>query len=474
MHSTVSPEGIRFRQWAGKHGIANCPNPDASERWSTLEWSELLEIRNGLNRALTATAEADEIAPETADIVDIAAAMISNIGREMDARDKAGSREPRSKDGRITKPQQPGGGFGSDDGRLRIGATLGRDVAWAKAFPESRVAAGGMSFGELLRAVAHNDVGRIQNATGVTYTGADGGFAVPTQFIADIMSVAIESEIIRPRARFFALDSGEAVVPGVDGFDHSTNIGGFAGQWLAETGAATPQKPSLYQLTLKPGKLAVFADASTELVDDFRNFESFLAERVAGAISWFLDSAFLTGNGAGQPLGILNDPALIVVPKEGTQAAGSIVAQNVLKMYSRLHPSCFRNAVWVMNPSLIPQILPLHVLPTSIAGDALLPVGSPLMRQQDTGWSMMGLPVYFSEKVPALGSQGDIVLCDPSAYYVGMRADLRVARTEAARWTEDVTSWKFTMRVDGRGSWKSAVTPKNGSTQSWAVTLQAR
>ena len=43
--------------------------------------------------------------------------------------------------------------------------------------------------------------------------------------------------------------------------------------------------------------------------------------QIPAAVSWSLDDKFLNGTGAGQPLGLLADPALITVTKETSQSA---------------------------------------------------------------------------------------------------------------------------------------------------------
>jgi len=80
-----------------------------------------------------------------------------------------------------------------------------------------------------------------------------------------------------------------------------------------------------------------------------------------------MDYAFINGTGEGQPLGIINDPALITVDKEDSQAAATITYQNVVNMFSRLAPSCFTNAVWLANPSVIPQLLTMTITIGTVA-----------------------------------------------------------------------------------------------------------
>jgi len=61
-----------------------------------------------------------------------------------------------------------------------------------------------------------------------------------------------------------------------------------------------------------------------------------LPERFIKGLGWYMDYAFINGTGEGQPLGIINDPALITVDKEDSQAAATITYQNVVNMFQGL------------------------------------------------------------------------------------------------------------------------------------------
>ena len=41
------------------------------------------------------------------------------------------------------------------------------------------------------------------------------------------------------------------------------------------------------------------------------SFEEQLGQAITKALGWFLDTAFLTGNGASAPAGVINSPATI-------------------------------------------------------------------------------------------------------------------------------------------------------------------
>lgn len=296
-----------------------------------------------------------------------------------------------------------------------------------------------------------------------------GGFAVPEEYGAFLMDASLESEIIRPRATIWPMGSETKKVPAFDGAEHTNGLlGGIAGQWLGEgeTGTKSTGKLRLIMLTAK--KLACFSQASNELIADGMSFEEMLARALTKAVGWYMDYAFINGNGQDEPLGILNDTALITVPKVETQAAGTITYQNVVDMFARLAPNCFDNAVWLANPSIIPQLLTMTI---SIGtGGAQIPV----LREESGKFTLLGKEVLFTEKCPALGFKGDLILVDLSQYAIGMRKEIALDRSNVPGWTEDMTDYRVIVRVDGKGTWNKPLKPKNGNTLSWAVVLENR
>jgi HK97 family phage major capsid protein len=86
----------------------------------------------------------------------------------------------------------------------------------------------------------------------------------------------------------------------------------------------------------------------------------------------------------------------------------------------------------------------------------------------------MTRPVLFSEKVPTLGTVGDIGLYDFSQYAVGLRADMTLAKSMHAGFQSDTSYYRAILRVDGAPKLSAPVTPAAGDTQSPFVVLAAR
>jgi HK97 family phage major capsid protein len=299
--------------------------------------------------------------------------------------------------------------------------------------------------------------------------GSDGGFLVPTQFSAELLDGAIESEIVRPRATVYPMTSDERKISGFSAKDHTGgSIYGFQPVWLAEGGAATNQKGSTVQMTLRAQKLALFAQAFNELVADGQDFESQLGTAITASVGFGLDVAFLSGTGAGVPLGVLNDPALVTVAAEAGQTADTIMYENLVKMLSRLHPALLGESVWLASQTAIPQLTMLSV-PIGVGGAAV-----PVMTRAGGGFEILTRPVVFTEKVPVVGDKGDLSLVAFSQYAVGLRKEVVLDRSNAPGWSTDATNYRAIIRVDGRGRWSGPVTPLHGDTLSWCVTLAAR
>lgn len=351
---------------------------------------------------------------------------------------------------------------------------------FSSMFPSARRSTDGFNgLGEYLSLLnmGLNDQRLVAAAAGGSEgVGTDGGFMVPTEFAARALDGSLENEVVRPRANVVAMESNIKHVAGWNTLNHSSSIGGFDGQWLGEAGQMTVQKGLITRMILKAHKLGVLTAATNELIADSPYFERQLQQALVQAIGFYLDKAFLVGDGVGKPRGVLNDPALISVAKESGQAADTITWNNLKAMFARLHPASVRNAVWVANPSTRVQLLGLvqHVenqAGTDNVGGTWIPA---LRNDGQGGFTILGMPVVFSEKVPTLGDKGDIMLVDFSQYMVGIRSVMTIARSQHVGFDTDESHFRVIVRADGMGMWEAPVTPENGSTLSWCVTLDER
>lgn len=299
------------------------------------------------------------------------------------------------------------------------------------------------------------------------------GFLIPEQFASEIRELSLEQSIVRPRASIMTMSSLKQVVPFVDETTHAGSVfGGMSFSWTAESGTISASEAKFGRVVLEAWKLTGLARVPNELWADAPALSSFLMRSIPRGISFTEDSAFLTGTGSGQPLGVQNpaNGALITVSKESGQPASTILVENILAMYARMLPQSLENAVWLASPSTFPQLMTLSIsVGTGGAPVALVDIhASPRM-------TLLGRPLILTEKVPALTSLGDIGLYDFSFYMVGDRQAVALESSEHSRFANDETELRAILRVDGRPWIQSALTPANsGDTLSPFVILEAR
>jgi HK97 family phage major capsid protein len=364
----------------------------------------------------------------------------------------------------------------------------GRKRTCATLFGESHDTAGFASMNEFIRAVrmAHQmydpRLAPLASASPQNEgTPADGGFMVPTEFAARLLEQALENTIVMPRAQVWPMKSETLKVPGIDDTDHSAGVlyGGVSAFWANELQSIDLQQLKTWQLGLTAEKFALLAQASNELADDaVPDFEGVLTAKLQAAAQWHLDVAFLFGDGVGKPSGALSssNPALITVNKEGTQASGSFIYLNAVKMYAALHPACRANAVWVVSSDLVPALLTMYFPIPNVAGTDNVGGIPPqvVSTAADGTYRLLGLPVVTSEKMAAAGSLGDVALADFSQYAIGMRKAVSIEPSRHAGFATDSTYWRLITRLDGESTWKAPIKGKNSKVQSPFVILQAR
>jgi len=297
-----------------------------------------------------------------------------------------------------------------------------------------------------------------------------GGFLVPEEHVAMMLDKSLENEIVRSRAQVVPMTTDTKKVGGFSNKDNSGSapFGGLSLQWISEAGSFTLKEAKTRMIILTAHKGGILVNVSNELLEDGTTFEEVLTNAIISGVGWGMDDAFLNGSGAGKPLSILGAASLIVVAKETGQLASTIQYENLTKMYSRMHPACISNAVWIANVTAVPELLGVNI-PIGTGGTFL-----PALKEESGEFRLLGKPVLFTEKVPALGSQGDLLFVDISQYIIGLRKEITIDRSGHVGFQTDETYFRCIVRVDGQPAWDSVFTPKNGSTLSWAVTLAAR
>lgn len=335
------------------------------------------------------------------------------------------------------------------------------------------------SLGELARAVIDgHDARLLRNATMTSTSGTDGGFAVPIEFLGPILDAALTREVVRPNARVIPMAAKTATAGIFDYTDGtSSKRAGLQIAWGGEAAALTEQKGKLREINLAAHKGSIFIRVSNELLSDAPNFDRQLNEAAVAAVASGLDLAFISGSGAGQPLGILNAPNLVTVAAEGGQAADTVLLQNLAKMVGRLSPASYSSARWLVHPTCVPQLYLMSYTVKNVAGTENVggTAAQAITMGPDGSLRIFGLPAVVTDACAPVGDVGDLILADLSRYIVGLRAEATILRDQSRYFDSDETAFRLIVRVDGQPADAVATKLRDGTnTVSPFVTLAAR
>lgn len=323
----------------------------------------------------------------------------------------------------------------------------------------------------------------LQAASASTYanesSGADGGYLVPPQYSAGILSVIEAEAPIMPLCRNIPLNGNSITFPKNETTAHGT--GGIQAYWDDEANVINQTKPAFTESTLKLRRLTALVPVTEELLEDAPAMSAWIDTEAGAKMAFKVTDAILRGNGVGQPLGILNAPSLVEQVKEGSQAAGTLLAVNIVKMWSRMPVASRRRAVWLVNQDIEAQLAQMSFAVKNVAGTenvggtlAYFPAGS-LAGSPDYA-SLAGRPVIPLESCSSIGTTGDIVLADLSNYIVVTKSGSVRADQSIHLWfDQNLRAFRFIMRMNGMPWLTSAIARKNGSnTLSHFVSLQTR
>lgn len=288
--------------------------------------------------------------------------------------------------------------------------------------------------------------------------GSMGGFLLPTPKHDQVMGVALENSVVRQRATIIPMTSAAITIARIVDTTHASNVlGGVSLSIVNELVALSESNPAFGQLTLRPRKLVGYCYTSSEwLEDSFVSGEALLTQAFGEAIGFYADDFYINGSGVNEPLGILNSGSLIAQARAGA----TITWADVLNMDARLLPMSEDSAIWLINSDMKPALYAV-----TVAGSDSYIYSGP------EGVFMLGKKLVPSEKCPAFGTQGDIILADFGRYVIGDHP-LAIASSGHYMFDSDTIAWRFILRTDGQPIPVSPTTPKNGAnTQSPFIVL---
>ena len=292
-------------------------------------------------------------------------------------------------------------------------------------------------------------------------TGATGGYALPEQFDSNLRAVQAAEAAIRPRAAIIpAGDPPDAKLsfPALDQTAAKNIYGGVIITHTGEGVTMTETTANLRQVSLEPKEMSAYIVVTNKLLNNWQAAGTFITRLLAQAIAGAEDLDFISGNGVNKALGFMNSAAAILYSRAG---AGAIAFADVYNMLARV---LMRGGqyVWLASQTTIPQLAAMtdaggHAVWLGSNADGLQGAAGPLPSR------LMGVPLIFNDRMPGLGTKGDLSLVNLSYYLIKDGSGPFAASSEHIYFLSNKTVFKIVWNVDAH-PWLSEPIQLEGST----------
>lgn len=248
----------------------------------------------------------------------------------------------------------------------------------------------------------------------------DGGYLVSPVMSNKIIKSIFETSPLRQLASVETISSDALEL--IDDHDQA------AAGWTSETGSVSETNtPTLAKRNIPTHELYAQPKATQKLVDDSAiDIEAWLSDKIADIFARKENTAFISGNGVGQPRGILTYTAgtswgQIQQVNSGTN--GAVTADAIINLFYSLKDAYTHNATFLMNRSVVNAV---RLLKESTTNQYMwqpgLAAGAP-----DT---LMGVPVVMASdmEAAATGSLSVAVGDFKAAYQIVDRKGISILR----------------------------------------------
>jgi len=255
---------------------------------------------------------------------------------------------------------------------------------------------------KFIRGVVKDDEASIKEAQGAStkamgeLTGANGGFLVPEELIAEIWRIQGLQGIARAQARIINMSRETLSVNRI-----GSNVTSY---WAGHTIAMTESSPTIEQITLIAESLTGMTMFENELLaDEDANLVSEVTQLFAEVMATEEDTQLFTGTGA-PFVGIFNDADVTVITMTtADNTFEELIPNDLRKLLYSISSKALKNAAFYMSPYA------WHVIQTLTQDSKYLTTfATPVFSQgawkpeqvTDSAGSIWGYPVFLTDVLP--------------------------------------------------------------------------
>jgi HK97 family phage major capsid protein len=305
-------------------------------------------------------------------------------------------------------------------------------VAAADGFRVSEVAKSDYDY---VRSLVKGEIRSHQFETRGTMTPSNASGVVPQSFVNRVYDLAREVGPMLDLGERFETAGGEDLkIPVLT--NYATAVLETAGATIDES------EPTFSSITLGAYKYAFLVPVSSELLSDSGiDLAEVLARAAGNSIGYAVNAALTTGDGSDKPNGIMTAAGTGV---SGTIAGGLFTADQLIDLTYSVDGAVRRlqGTGWLMSPTAIRNARKLK----TTDGYYLFEPGL----NGATADRLLGYPVFENPAVAAVGSAAaSLGFGYLPSYKIRLAGGLRVDRSDDFKFGNDLSVFRFMIRVDG-------------------------
>ena len=280
---------------------------------------------------------------------------------------------------------------------------------------------------------ARGSFGEIVNALSIG-EDSEGGYTVPDEFEKRLVQALEDNNLFRGLATVIRTSSGTRKIPVAQDNGEAS--------WIDE-GEEIPESDTTFSQTmLSAYKLGTMIKISNELLNDSAfDLAAYIAQRFGVRMGNAEERAFITGDGVGKPLGLLDDACAQVGVTAA--AADKVTFDEIFRLYYSLRAPYRKKAQFLCNESMVLQLMTLKDNNGNHIWKPGLDIGKP-----DT---LLNRPLRTSSFMPGLSAGNKaMTFGDYSYYWIADRKNRTFRRLNELYARTDQVGFMTTQRVDGK------------------------
>ena len=311
--------------------------------------------------------------------------------------------------------------------------------------------------------------------------GSTGAFILFTEFYPELQKLIIEKQIVRKYAKIIPMNQESIRVPRIYDNTHYNATygvqvhGGMTVNVAAEASdrSATGGDPVFADAMLIAKVYAEMHKVSNELLmDSPMALAPLLQTLLFESLGFREDYDCLLGNGVNKILGVLNSANAALISTTRTQTS-HLTFDDALNQYTSMLPSSLNSAIWICSPSAFRDVMKFSVV-VGLGGSTVMIGNYPGQTGvQAPPAYLLGRPIFISEKVPALGTAGDLSFVDYNYFLLGDRMQPTLTTSDQRYFETYQTAFLLSERIDGQPWLSTTLTAANNSDTLSAYVVTA-